>query len=310
MTASTQVHHRPTDGGGLSVAAVQMVSSPDLQDNLQTAARLIAQAAQQGAKLVALPEYFCLMGHQESDKLGIAEAFHGQPLALSTEDQRAVPIQTRLAGLAKTHGIWLVGGSIPLVSSQPNKVLNTCLTYGPQGEVIHRYDKLHLFAFSNGTESYDESRSIAHGSPPTVCCIGQADLHRQSVDWPTDVLRVAQSVCYDIRFPEFYRLLGREQPLDLIVVTAAFTWTTGQAHWEVLLRARAVENQCWLLASAQGGEHSNGRKTWGQSLLIDPWGQIVAQRAAGEGLVMGVVDPALTQRIRLNLPAHQHRVLA
>jgi predicted amidohydrolase len=300
---------QPT-GAGLSVAAVQMVSGPDLQDNLQMASRLVAQAAQQGAKLVALPEYFCLMGRKESDKLGIAELFRPQPLALSKEDQRAVPIQAQLAGLAKAHGIWLVGGSIPLVSDQPNKVLNTCLTYGPQGEVIHRYDKLHLFAFSNGTESYDESRSIAHGSPPTVCCLEQADLRGQSVHWPNSALRIGQSVCYDIRFPEFYRLLGREQPLDLIVVTAAFTWTTGQAHWEVLLRARAVENQCWLLASAQGGEHTNGRKTWGQSLLINPWGEVVAQQATGEGLVMGVVDPAVTQRIRLNLPAHQHRVLA
>jgi predicted amidohydrolase len=309
MTSSAQTN--PTlAGGGLSVAAVQMVSSSDLQDNLQTAARLTAQAAAQGAKLVALPEYFCLMGHRESDKLEIAEVFRPQPLALSKDDQRTVPIQMQLAGLAKAHGIWLVGGSIPLVSDQPNKVLNTCLTYGPQGEVLHRYDKLHLFAFSNGTESYDESRSIAHGSPPTVCCLEQADLRGQTVDWPNGPLRIGQSVCYDIRFPEFYRLLGREQPLDLIVVTAAFTWTTGQAHWEVLLRARAVENQCWLLASAQGGEHTNGRKTWGQSLLINPWGEVVAQQAAGEGLVMGVVDPAVTQRIRLNLPAHQHRVLA
>ena len=295
--------------GGLPVAAVQMVSGSRLQDNLQTAARLVGQAAHQGAKLVALPEYFCLMGQQESDKLAIAEPYQPNPLDLTAQAQEDLPIQTQLARLARDHRIWLVGGSIPLVSDQPNKVLNTCLTFDPDGRVLHRYDKLHLFAFSNGTESYDESRSIAHGSPPSPCQIDAAALLKQSVQWPMPALQLAQSVCYDIRFPEFYRLLGRDQPLDLIVVTAAFTWTTGQAHWELLLRARAVENQCWLLASAQGGQHDNGRKTWGQSLLINPWGQIVAQQASGEGLVTGVVDPSVTQRIRLNLPAIQHRVL-
>ncbi len=298
------------EAGGLPVAAVQMVSGSTLQDNLQTAARLVGQAADQGAKLIALPEYFCLMGKQESDKLAIAESYQPNPLDLTSEVQQRLPIQTQLARLARDHRIWLVGGSIPLVSDQANKVLNTCLTLDPEGRVLHRYDKLHLFAFSNGTESYDESRSIAHGSPPSPCQIDAAALLKHSIQWPMPSLRLAQSVCYDIRFPEFYRLLGRDQPLDLIVVTAAFTWTTGQAHWELLLRARAVENQCWLLASAQGGEHDNGRKTWGQSLLINPWGQIVAQRASGEGLVTGVVDPSVTQRIRLNLPAHQHRVLA
>ena len=295
--------------GGLPVAAVQMVSGSRLQDNLQTAARLVGQAADQGAKLIALPEYFCLMGQKEADKLAIAEPYQPNPLELTPAAQLRLPIQTQLARLARDHGIWLVGGSIPLTSDQPNKVLNTCLTFDPEGRVLHRYDKLHLFAFFNGTESYDESRSIAHGSPPTPCQIDAAALLKHSVQWPMPSLRLAQSVCYDIRFPEFYRLLGRDQPLDLIVVTAAFTWTTGQAHWELLLRARAVENQCWLLASAQGGEHDNGRKTWGQSLLINPWGQIVAQQASGEGLVMGVVDPLVTQRIRLNLPAIQHRVL-
>lgn len=312
MNAPIDTHpsNSQSSGAGLPVAAVQMVSGSNLLDNLQTAARLVGQAADQGAKLVALPEYFCLMGQQESDKLSIAEVYQPSPLMLPPQAQLAVPIQVELARLAREHRIWLVGGSIPLVSGQPNKVLNTCLTYDPDGKVFHRYDKLHLFAFSNGSESYDESRAIAHGSPPTPCQIDQMALSSQSIVWPGPTLRMAQSVCYDIRFPEFYRLLGRDQPLDLIVVTAAFTWTTGQAHWELLLRARAVENQCWLLASAQGGEHSNGRKTWGQSLLIDPWGQIVAQRAIGEGLVLGVVDPALTERIRLNLPAYQHRVLA
>lgn len=308
-TLSFSPNSEALETGGLPVAAVQMVSGSTLQDNLQTAARLVGQAADLGAKLIALPEYFCLMGRQESDKLAIAEPYQPSPLDLTPEAQQRLPIQTRLALLARDHGIWLVGGSIPLTSDQPNKVLNTCLTFDPEGRVLHRYDKLHLFAFSNGTESYDESRSIAHGSPPTPCQIDAAALLKQSVRWPMPSLRLAQSVCYDIRFPEFYRLLGRDEPLDLIVVTAAFTWTTGQAHWELLLRARAVENQCWLLASAQGGEHDNGRKTWGQSLLINPWGQIVAQQASGEGLVTGVVDPSVTQRIRLNLPAIQHRVL-
>lgn len=310
MTSVAQPQGLADRSVGLPVAAIQMVSGADLQQNLDRAEELVLQAASGGARLVALPEYFCLMGRQDHDKLAVAEAYLPAPLEASAAVQDQCPIQTRLARWAQIHGLWLVGGSIPLASPDPRRVLNTCLTYGPSGRVVHRYDKLHLFAFSNGQETYDESRSILHGQAPTVCRLGRDELALGGVDWPEAELRLGSSVCYDIRFPEFYRLLSHEQPLDLIVVTAAFTWTTGRAHWEILLRARAIENQCWLLASAQGGDHANGRKTWGQSLLIDPWGQIVQQQMQGEGLVCGVVDPHRTRQVRLNLPAHQHRVLA
>jgi len=282
--------------GGLPVAAVQMVSGHGLQDNLLSASRLVAQAADQGAKLVALPEYFCLMGLHDTDKLSAAESFYPRPLELTDSQQAEVPIQAALARWAKQHQIWLVGGSIPLVSSEPNKVLNTCLTFTPDGHVVHRYDKLHLFAFDNGKERYDEARSLVPGEHPVACT--------------TAAGRTGLSVCYDLRFPEFFRSLSSPSPLDLIVLPAAFTYTTGQAHWDILLRARAIENQCWLVASAQGGQHSNGRATWGHSMVIDPWGQVVACCDQGEGLALAKVDPDLTQKVRLNLPALRHRQLA
>jgi deaminated glutathione amidase len=267
-----------------TVAAVQMVSGAQVEANLATAERLTREAARLGADMVVLPEFFAIFGHHDRDKCKVAE-----PHGLGPES----PMQNRLSGLAAELGITLIAGTLPIQSSDPDRVFNTVLVYDPQGLELARYDKLHLFAFDNGKERYDEARSLVPGERPVACT--------------TLAGRTGLSVCYDLRFPEFFRSLSSPSPLDLIVLPAAFTYTTGQAHWDILLRARAIENQCWLVASAQGGQHSNGRATWGHSMVIDPWGTIVACCDQGEGLALAKVDPGLTQQVRLNLPALRHR---
>lgn len=262
------------------VAALQMTSTPEIDSNLQTAARLIAQAAAQGAQLIALPEYFCLMGQREEDKVA------------QRETEGAGKVQDFLAQSARQHGIWLVGGTLPLIAAEADKVKNTVLVYNPRGERVARYDKIHLFSFKKGDETYDEARTISHGQEVVV------------FDAPFG--RVGLSVCYDLRFPELYRAMGE---VTLLLVPAAFTATTGRAHWEVLLRARAIENQCYVLAPAQSGDHLNGRSTFGHSMLIDPWGTITQVLADGEGVVMGEIDTELLTSVRTNLPALQHRTL-
>ncbi|MFM1927680.1 MAG: Nitrilase [Pseudomonadota bacterium] len=274
------------------VAAVQMVSGQSVPQNLLRMSALVAQAAQEGARVVLLPEYFCLMGADPRDKCRVAE--RAWPIGASApEPGVSQPIQAALSEAARLSGVWLIGGTVPLASPDPSRVFNATLVFDAQGALVARYDKLHLFSFQHGQESYDESQTILAGAAPVAC--------------ETPAGRTALSVCYDIRFPEFFRSLAQPEPLDLIVVPAAFTETTGRAHWELLLRARAVENQCWLLASAQGGLHENGRRTWGHSMLIDPWGEVVERLATGEGIVSGVVDPQRTAAIRLNLPALAHR---
>ena len=243
MTLSNSVTEA---AGNVRVAAVQMVSTPRVDENLETAARLIAEAVARGAMLVALPEYFPIMGLKDSDKFKVREANGDGHL------------QTFLAETARQYGIWLVGGSIPLVASEEGKVLNSCLVFDPQGERVARYDKIHLFGFQKGKERYDERASIEAG--------------HQAVAFNTPFARVGLSICYDLRFPELYRALG---VTDLQVIPAAFTETTGHAHWEIMLRARAIENQCYVLAAAQGGKHENGRETHGNSMLIDPWGVVI-----------------------------------
>ncbi len=267
----------------MKIAAIQMVSGTDVPANLATARQLLEQAAAQGAELAVLPEYFCLMGRRDTDKLTWAETPGNGP------------IQAMLQGAARDLGLWVVGGTLPMATELPDRVANTVLAYDPQGECVARYDKIHLFRFDNGTERYDEAAVLKAGElPVTFACTPR--------DGPT--LTVGLSVCYDLRFPELYRLLQA----DLILVPAAFTHTTGQAHWEVLLRARAIENQAYVLASAQGGQHPNGRRTWGQSIVIDPWGRVLAQLAEGDGVVMADLDPAVLARVRTDLPALQHRV--
>ena len=266
----------------MKIAAVQMVSTSSVQRNLDTADRLIAQAAAGGAQLVALPEYFCLMGQHDTDKLGAAE------------DPGHGPMQTMLSNAARQHNVWLIGGTVPLKAAAADRVFNATCVYAPDGSLAARYDKVHLFRFNNGKEEYDEGRVLQAGTEPVAF---DAGLHR-----------VGLSICYDLRFPELYRAL-MTPPCDLIAVPAAFTHTTGQAHWELLLRARAIENQCYVIAPAQGGRHENGRRTWGHSMVVDPWGEVVAVLPEGEGVVTAELDAARIAQVRAQLPALAHRSL-
>ena len=270
--------------GPVRVAAVQMVSTPDVATNLAAAATLIAEAASTGARLIALPEYFCLMGMKDTDKVAVREVDGNGP------------IQTFLAEIARKHGIWLVGGTLPMVAPEADRVLNTVLVFGPTGERVARYDKVHLFRFSKGQETYDEARTIAPGAAVSTFTFEPN---------PQSSIKVGISICYDVRFPELYRSM--DEP-DLILVPAAFTATTGSAHWEILLRARAIENLAYVLAPAQGGRHANGRATFGHSMLIDPWGRVLANRPEGPGVVFGDLDPQVLADCRSSLPALSHRV--
>jgi len=262
----------------LRVAAVQMVSGASVPDNLAQAAPLIARAAAEGAKLVLLPEYFGLMGARATDKLAVAE-----------RDGEG-PQQAFLAAQARLYGITVIGGCVPIATADPGHVRSALIVYGPDGARLARYDKMHLFAFADGDERYDEGQTIEAGESPA------------SFELP--IGHVGLSVCYDVRFPELYRALGE---LALIVVPAAFTVPTGRAHWELLLRARAVENQCYLLAAAQGGIHPGGRATFGHSMLVDPWGEIVARCESGPGLAIGDVLGDRIEAVRKKLPALRHR---
>ncbi len=268
----------------MKIAAVQMVSGTELETNLEAARRLIATAAAEGATLIALPEYFCFMGRADTDKLAIAET-PGQG-----------PIQRMLSEAAQEHGVWLIGGTLPMKSPDPQRVLNSCCVFAPDGSLAARYDKIHLFRFERDSggmrESYDEGRAIVAGSAPMACDAAG--------------LRLGLSVCYDLRFPELYRAL-MVPPCDLLSVPSAFTCTTGQAHWELLLRARAIENQCYVIAPAQGGRHENGRRTWGHSMVVDPWGEVLAVRPEGEGVVLAELDTARIAEVRAQLPALSHR---
>ena len=273
----------------MKIAAIQMVSTPDVARNLTAARRLIAEAAGQGAQLIGLPEYFCLMGRRDTDKLTIAEA------------PGAGPVQQMLADAAREHGVWLMGGTLPLKSDDATRVLNSNCIYAPDGTLAARYDKIHLFRFDNGREHYDEGVAIQPGSAPASVQAGS--------------LKVGLSVCYDLRFPELYRALmgppgSAENGLcDLIAVPAAFTHTTGLAHWELLLRARAVENQAYVMAPAQGGLHENGRRTFGHTMIVDPWGQVLGVLPEGEGVVTAELDTARLASVRRQLPALEHRRL-
>jgi deaminated glutathione amidase len=262
----------------IKVAAVQMVSTHKVEENLAAAADLVAQAAAQGAALVALPEYFCIMGMNERDKIAVKE-----------RDGEG-PIQAFLSATAARHGVWLVGGSVPLATGRADKVRNSCLVYDAQGRRVARYDKMHLFGLELGAERFDEANTIEPGEQPLA------------IETPHG--RIALSICYDLRFPELYRALA---PVDLILVPSAFTATTGKAHWETLLRARAIENLAWVVAPAQGGTHTSGRRTHGHSMVVDPWGVVRGCLPEGPGVVIARVDPALQARLRASLPALDHR---
>ena len=262
------------------VAAIQMVSTPVVEENIKTAQRLIDEAAGKGADLVLLPEYWPSIGRSDSERLEHAEVF-GSGL-----------IQEFMAEMAKKNKIWLIGGTLSLVSPEPGKVLNSSLVYNADGENVARYDKIHLFGFSTARESYDESLAISGGN--------------EIVTFEAPFGKVGLSVCYDLRFPELYRAFGE---CALIVVPAAFTYTTGKVHWEILLRARAIENQAYVLAAAQGGRHVTGRRTWGHTILIDPWGEVKAVLPEGEGVIIGELDFDGLASVREKLPALKHRKL-
>lgn len=268
----------------MQVAALQMVSGLTLEGNLQSARALLEQAAHAGCELAVLPEYFCLLGRKDTDKLALREkAGEGR-------------IQKFLAASARDLGLWVVGGTLPMEAADEAHVRNTTMVYSPDGECAARYDKIHLFRFDNGSESYDESRVIEPGVEPAAFEL----VARDGQAW-----RIGLSVCYDLRFPELYRRLQA----DVLLVPSAFTHVTGQAHWEPLLRARAIENLAYVVAPAQGGVHANGRRTWGHSMVIDPWGEILAQRDEGAGVVTATLERSRLAQVRRQLPALEHRVL-
>lgn len=263
------------------VAGIQMVSGISVKDNLIQAESLIEQAANKGAQLICLPEFFCLMGHNDSDKVVIAETPGDGPL------------QTQLEIWAERYQVYLVGGTVPLRSPEPQRVYNSTLVYDPAGHCVGRYDKIHLFSLNHGRAQFDESKTIYAGNyePVTVA---------------SPIGPIGLSICYDLRFPELYRKMG---PTSLILVPSAFTYQTGRAHWEVLLRARAIENQTYVLAPAQGGRHENKRHTWGHTMCVDPWGQVLEVLPSGPGLVCCELDMKQLQQVRERLPALRHRVL-
>ena len=271
----------------MRVAAVQMVSGMHTAENLAKAKTLLSQAAAAGAELAVLPEYFSAMGLRDQDKLVMAENFG------------AGPVQDFLSEMARALELWIVGGTLPLAGSLPDRVHNSSLVYAPTGKCIARYDKIHLFRFERDSENYDESRVIEAGDR-LVQFTMQA---RNGQTWC-----IGLSVCYDLRFPELYRLHA-QAGVHLVLVPSAFTYTTGQAHWEVLLRARAIENQMYMLASAQGGLHENGRHTWGHSMLVNPWGEVLALQSCAAQVVLGYLDSAQLMKTRLQMPVLTHRVL-
>ena len=250
-----------------------MVSGPELAPNLAAAERLVAAAAAAGAKLAALPENFYIIGRHERDKVALREA-NGKG-----------PIQDFLSQAAKRHRLWIIGGTAPIVSSSEDKIRSACLVYDDSGKRVARYDKSHLFRFESPTERHDESRTLEPGTGAVV------------VESPFG--RLGLSICYDVRFPAHYQGMG---PLDVIFVPSAFTVPTGQAHWEVLLRARAVENMAYVVAPAQGGTHASGRRTYGHTMIVDPWGEVIASRAEdGEGVVLAEIDTERMHEMRRRL---------
>jgi len=262
------------------VAALQMVSTPEVMSNLESAGRLIAAAAAAGARLVALPENFYLIGRHEADKVKVREP------------EGEGPIQSFLAAAARRHRVWIVGGTAPISCPDPGRIRSACLVFDDSGSRVARYDKIHLFRFEAGDERYDESRTLEPGASALA------------VQSPFG--RLALSVCYDVRFPELYRELG---DFDAMFVPSAFTVPTGAAHWETLLRARAIENQAYVIAPAQGGLHASGRRTYGHSMIVDPWGQVLAVRPEGEGVVLAEMDTERVREVRASLPAVANRRL-
>jgi nitrilase len=263
------------------IGAIQMVSGPEVAANLEAAARLIAEAAAAGARLAALPENFYLIGRHEADKVKVRER------------DGSGPIQDFLSATARKHGVWIVGGTAPIECGEKDRILSACLVFDESGRRVARYDKMHLFRFdAGGDERYDESRTLQPGAGAVAVA--------------SPFGRLALSICYDVRFPELYRRLGE---FDAMFVPSAFTVPTGRAHWEILLRARAVENQAYVVAPAQGGLHPSGRRTYGHTMVVDPWGEVVAMRPEGEAVVLAEIDTDRIREVRRSLPALLNRRL-
>ncbi len=262
------------------VAAIQMASGPQVQANLDEATRLVALAASTGARIVVLPEYFAIMGLTDTDKVKAAEG------------DDAGPIQQWMAETAAKHRLWLIGAGVPIVAAAPGKVRNACLVYDKNGKQVARYDKIHLFSLNLGQDQFNESRTIEPGDAVKV------------INSPYG--RIGLSICYDLRFPELYRAMGE---VDIIVIPSAFTATTGRAHWEPLVRARAIENMAYVIAAAQGGYHVNGRETHGDTMIVDPWGVVLDRLPRGSGVVIAGINPQYLQAVRKGLPALSHRTL-
>lgn len=265
-----------------TVACIQMASGPKVGANLLEAERLIGMAVDKGSKLVVLPENFAIMGKDESDKVAVREA------------EGSGPIQDFLAQQAQRHRIWLVGGTVPLVAHADNKIRAACLLFDDQGKQAARYDKIHLFDVSvvDSDERYTESDTIEPGDQAVV------------VDTPFGKLGLA--VCYDLRFPELFRTM-LDQGMELLALPSAFTAITGKAHWETLVRARAIENLCYVFAAGQGGYHLNGRATYGHSMIVDPWGQVMNELANGSGLVCAEMNLDRLHNLRRTFPCLDHR---
>lgn len=280
VASSSKVLHRLSSAGIVKVAGIQMASGPNVSSNLTEAERLIAIAVEQGAKLIVLPEYFCMMGAKDIEKVSIRETVGDGP------------IQRFLSKMAREFEVWIIGGTVPLSSNYPNKVRNSCLVYNDKGEQVARYDKIHLFGLDLGTEHYHEENTIESGDSIVV------------VDTPFG--KIGLSICYDLRFPELYRAMGE---VDIIVLASAFTETTGKAHWESLIRARAIENLCYVIASAQGGYHLSGRETHGNSMIVDPWGVVLDRLPRGSGVVIASINRDYQASLRKSLPALKHKTI-
>lgn len=277
---SAQLKSTATQAGTVRVAAIQMASGPNVPANLAEAEQLIDLAVHAGAQMVVLPEFFCIMAMKDADVVKVREAEgHG-------------PIQAFLARMAKKHGIWLIGGSIPLEAGAANKVRNSCLVYDDRGKQVARYDKIHLFGLDLGNERYQEANLMEPGDKVVV------------VNTPFG--RIGLSICYDLRFPELYRAMP---DVDIIVVPSAFTATTGRAHFETLIRARAIENLAYVIAPAQGGYHLSGRETHGDSMIVDPWGVVLDRLSRGSGVALANINPAYQASLRKSLPALKHRFI-
>lgn len=279
----------PSPSPSLVTAAVQMCSSDDLGANLEVVRARVGEAAAAGAQLVVLPECFAFLGRGERDKMAIAESLDGAP----------GPILGALCELAAKHGVFVIGGGMPELEGDAQgakRAYNTAVVVSPEGRLVARYRKIHLFDVDiPGRATLLESAATAPGQEPLV-----VDIH----GW-----KVGVTICYDVRFPELYRALVKGGGAELLLVPSAFTAHTGRAHWHLLLRARAVEDQAWVVAAAQWGRHNEKRESFGHSLIVDPWGSVVGERAEGDGVVVHALDRAAMERTRREMPCLDHAVL-